>query len=240
MLNKQFEQKIDSASHEQLCSVLKLLLKPHASPVFGASKAIEHEVAALNALRVLGYIDRNSDDFDLVEKLRITKSKARSLLYQASLREENDSSTNEELLRKAISNPRIVKEGKFYLVEIPDPLTMDRLRKRIRDYGFLSDGSFSGSIAKITEEALLKLVEDLIPDELKKEIEEQLIKSGMPNKSLTGILKGMMAQAGKKIAGEIGGEVANSIGASIGEVLKSGWNFFEEKLNNNEQVKTIV
>lgn len=158
MLNKHYSQHIEQASEEKLREALKILLKPHATPVFGASKAIEHEVAALSALKILEFIDVSSDDFTLVEKLRITKSKARSLLYQAALREESDECSNEELLRKALSNPRIVKEGKFYLLEISDPLTMDRLRKKVRDYGFLSDGSFSGSIAKVPENALLKLV----------------------------------------------------------------------------------
>jgi hypothetical protein len=49
--------------------------------VFGAAKTVEHEIAALNALKAIGYISQDADEFDLVEKLRITKSKARLLLY---------------------------------------------------------------------------------------------------------------------------------------------------------------
>ncbi len=223
MLNKHYSQHIEQASEEKLREALKILLKPHATPVFGAAKAIEHEVAALSALKILEFIDASSDDFTLVEKLRITKSKARSLLYQAALREESDECSNEELLRKALSNPRIVKEGKFYLLEISDPLTMDRLRKKVRDYGFLSDGSFSGSIAKVPENALLKLVEDLIPHELKKTIQKQLVQAGMSDRSLQGVLKGFLSHASKTVAGEVGENVAQSIGDSIGSVFQSGW-----------------
>lgn len=89
MLNKHYSQHIEQASEEKLREALKILLKPHATPVFGAAKAIEHEVAALSALKILEFIDASSDDFTLVEKLRITKSKAWSLLYQAALREES-------------------------------------------------------------------------------------------------------------------------------------------------------
>ena len=41
---------------------------------------------------------------------------------------------------------------------------MDRLRHRIRQLGFLSDGSFSGSIARIKRPALAALISSLIPE----------------------------------------------------------------------------
>lgn len=50
-----------------------------------ASTMDVYEVAALNALKALGYIKRDADEFDLVEKLEGTKSKCCSLLYQAAL-----------------------------------------------------------------------------------------------------------------------------------------------------------
>ena len=61
--------------------MLQHLLRPYSEPVSGAAKTIEHEVAAFNALKALRYIEPDADDFDLVESLRIAKSKARSLLY---------------------------------------------------------------------------------------------------------------------------------------------------------------
>lgn len=77
---------------------LRLVLRPHAFPVFGAAKTVEHEVAALKALKVLGNIKANADEFDLVENLRFAKSKARSSLYQAALRaEESDAAVNSAL-----------------------------------------------------------------------------------------------------------------------------------------------
>lgn len=86
MLTKSFENSISQATEVQLREALRLMLRPHAFPVFGAARTIEHEVAALNALKVLGNIKANADEFELVETLRVTKSKARALLYQAALR----------------------------------------------------------------------------------------------------------------------------------------------------------
>lgn len=36
--------------------VLEMMLTPHMSSVFSAAKSVEHEVAALNALKMLGYL----------------------------------------------------------------------------------------------------------------------------------------------------------------------------------------
>lgn len=72
MLKSQFDAAVDQASHEQLVNVVKILLAPHGSPVFGAAKVVEHEVAALKALKLLSYIAHSADEFDLVERLRGT------------------------------------------------------------------------------------------------------------------------------------------------------------------------
>jgi hypothetical protein len=223
MLTQSFENSISQANEEQLREALRLMLQPHASPVFGAARTIEHEVAALKALKLLGNIKANADEFDLVENLRVTKSKARSLLYQAALRtEESDAAVN-TALSNALKTTQVVRDGSLYLMEVPDPLTMDRLRKRVRSYGFLSDGTFSGSIAKIPEGALLKLVEELIPEEQKAKISKQLKEAGLPDKTIAGVLKAMLATAGKKVAGEMGGVAAKALGEEIGDVLTTGW-----------------
>lgn len=223
MLTKAFENTISRATDDHVRQALQLMLRPHAAPVFGAAKTIEHEVAALNALKLLGHIEANADEFDLVEKLRVTKNKAKSLLYQAALRAAESDTSVDSALGNALKTTQVVRDGSMYLIEVPDPLTMDRLRKRIRTYGFLSDGTFSGSIAKIPEGALLKLLEELIPDAQKADIRKQLVKAGLPDTTVAGVLKSMLSVAGKKVAGEVGGAAAKAIGVEIGGVLTSGW-----------------
>lgn len=55
-------------------------------------------------------------------------------------------------LRKALS-----------LLLAPQPLTMDRFRHQIRQLGHLSDGFFSGTVARIKRHALVALIELIIP-----------------------------------------------------------------------------
>ena len=223
MLIDDFNAAVSSATEAQLRTALKQLLAPHATPVFGAAKTIVHEVAALNALQELGRISSNPDEYDLIEKLRITKSKARALLYQAGLRSEINESEINAALCKALATTQAIKEGQLYLIEVPDPLTMDRLRKRVHSYGYLTDGSFSGSVAKIPEGALIKLVDELMPKKQKDEITKQLIEAGMPDKSIAGLIKAILAQAGKKVAGELGDSAGNVVGDVISDTFAHGW-----------------
>lgn len=88
MPNEKLNPLIGNATAQQLWPSMQLLLRQHTPPVYCAAKAIEPEVTAVNALKVLGYVEEGADEFDLVEKGRITKRMARSLLYQVVLRAE--------------------------------------------------------------------------------------------------------------------------------------------------------
>lgn len=221
---EQLDKVIDKAGTKQLRQALRLLLSPHAELVFGAAKAIEHEVAAFNALKALGYVDQDSDEFDLVDKLRITKNKARSLLYQVALRAESSPADVDAALCKALQSTRPLRDGSMYLIEVPDPLTMDRLRKRIRDYGYLSDGTFSGSIAKIPEGALVRLIEELISVEVRAEIRKRLIEAGMEDMSVAGAIKAVLGKIGKKALDDVGEQAGKAVGEEIAKMLTAGWN----------------
>lgn len=53
-------------------------------------------------------------------------------------------------------------DGEKILLEVADPLLMDCLRQRVRILGFINDGTFSGSLAKLALAALATLIEDLL------------------------------------------------------------------------------
>ena len=70
---------------------------------------------------------------------------------------------------------------------------------------------------------LIRLVEELIPEKQKSEITRQLIKGGLPDKTIAGALKAVLATVGKKVAGELGDQAGKSIGDEIGEIFTGGW-----------------
>lgn len=193
-------------------TVLSTLLAPHASPVFGAAKLVEHEVAALRALHLLGVIQTDADEYDLVETLRITRAKARALMYQVALRNPQSAESVDESLRLALISRQLVRDGQFFLLEVPDPLTMDRLRKRVRVNGDITDGSFSGSVAKLPERALIRLAEDLIPAHVRAEAIRKWSEAGVHDPSWQSAIKEFLLSISKKVVDEAGVSALQSLG----------------------------
>lgn len=202
---------------------LNLLLAPHTSPVFGAAKSVEHEVAALNALKLLGYLTDSADEFELVESLRITKPKARALLYQAALRKPTTDAQINQDLRELLRSPLLAVDGDFYMIEVPQPLTMDRLRQRVRKLRFLSDGTFSGSVARIKRPALAALIEDLIDRNDQAKVFKELKKAGYEGTDPRSVINALLKKTGSRLAGQVGEELLGKGGEAIGWVFDKAW-----------------
>jgi hypothetical protein len=54
------------------------------------------------------------------------------LLYQAALRKASTPTEIDQDLRDLLRSQLLELDGEFYMIEVPQPLTMDRLRKRVR------------------------------------------------------------------------------------------------------------
>ena len=178
MNRTEIKELIAKADSSDRAEVLTELLAPHSAPVFGAAKVVEHEVAAFLASQRLGYLPAQPDEYDLVLLLRVTKAKARSLLYQVALRRKLNSAEIDAALRQLLSQPRVTKEGDKVMIEVADPLLMDCLRQRVRQLSFISDRSFSGSLAKLSVPALSALIEDLVPNKQRSAIHKKLSAQG--------------------------------------------------------------
>lgn len=81
-----FHFSIGEAIADELRESLRIIFRAHASPIFGPARLIEHEIAALRVLHHLQCLPAQPDEYELVMTLRVTRTRARSLLYQESLR----------------------------------------------------------------------------------------------------------------------------------------------------------
>jgi hypothetical protein len=211
-------------SDEKVCKdCLCLLLSAHAAPVFGAAKPIEHEVAAFRALQSIGVLSPRPDEYELVTVLRVTKPKARALLYQVALRSMPTASSVDDQLRALLIRPTVLKDGDAVLIEVPDPFQMDMLRQRVRQLGYLSDGSFSGSIARIPFRALSALVADLIPENAQADVKKALRDQGIPGPDLTALVSGALARMGDHVAGPAGGQIGEYLGDLLTDSAKRAY-----------------
>ena len=200
------------------------MLEAHASPVFGAAKAVEHEVAALRAMQRLGAISSNPDEYELVMTLRITRAKGRSLLYQSALLSGFSQADIHSALRRLLSAPRVCKEGDKVLIEVADPFLMDCLRQKVRQLGFISNGSFSGTLAKISIPALAALIKDLLSREQQSEAQRRLRAQGVPGDNLTSMIVSAFGALGRHAAGAAGEKVAVLLGDKVADFFADGLN----------------
>ncbi|NOR80955.1 MAG: hypothetical protein GQ529_09020 [Methyloprofundus sp.] len=98
---------------------------------------------------------------------------------------------------------------------------MDRLRNKVRELGYLSDGSFSGSIAKIPSKALVDLIDELLSNESRSTTMDILHGSGLPDNSFKGFVISALRKVGNRVAAEAGEEIAGNFGDLIDKIFNS-------------------
>lgn len=223
MLYESVEQFIEQASINNLRAAMRLLLKPHTTLVFGTAKTVEHEIAAFEAFKRLGYLSDNADEFEIVDRLRVTKPKARALLYQASLRNYRSEDDKASALRKIIGNGNVIKDGNYFVIEVPDPLLLEDLRRRIREAGFISDGTFSPSLARLQASALSRLIVDLLPTEVRSTVEGNLKKNGFKPHTLQAAIERMIMGVAKKITNDDIVEASRTICHELRDLFYIKW-----------------
>lgn len=170
-MNAELKGKIDNANVEALRRALSTVLSLHITPVFGAAKLVEHEIAALNAMQVIGFVDSKPDDFNLMERLGITKSKARSLLLQQALRNQPSSLERKHLLCNLISQLKFHdQKNEYFMIEVADPYMIEVLKKEIRNAGQISIATLSPSIISISRQTIPVLFDYLLDDSTKQQV----------------------------------------------------------------------
>jgi hypothetical protein len=184
---------------------LSILLTPHFNPVFGAAKTVEHEVAAINALQKMGVLSINPESFELITKLRVTKAKATSLLYQVELRRGIDDAAWNNRIKNVLLSPVISKGSDYLSVNVDTPLLKDVIRERLKKLGVAVDDSFSSDLLRIPSSGFMKLVVSLMTLQEQALAEAKLAEGGVVISKGKGLVQGLAQKFGEKFAGEAGG-----------------------------------
>ena len=122
-------------------------------------------------------------------------------------------------LRKLLGLLRAIKDGHHILIEMSDQLLMEWLRQRVRQLGFLSDGSFSGAIAKIPGRALAALIADLVPVAEQASIKARLRATGVSGDDFQSMIAGLLGNLSKRVAGAASEQIAEHKGSKIGAFI---------------------
>jgi hypothetical protein len=221
---------VNSLSEAESKEALKYFLKSYTSPAFGALPKNEVELIVLNVLEKVNAIEANPEVYELVSKLRVTRSKARGLIYDRELRSSSTEDLDEKV-KELLKSPLIQQDGKLFILEVENPLVSDHLRNKVQKLGYVSDGSFSPNIIKLGLEAISALAEAFVSDENKEELKRVMVVAGAiaPDTSFKGVLKGMLKKVGRKVASDSGDALAEKASDYLGPLFDSALNAVTDK-----------
>ena len=212
------DRQLAQTPEPQARAVLAQLLKQYLTPAFGVLPKAEVELAMLEALQQLGLISADPGIYELVAKLRVTRAKARNLIYARELRR----STVPELdakLKLLLRRPQLLKNGELFALEVENPLLADHLKARLQALGHASDGSFSPTLVTLKLDAMAALISSCLSAEEQEKLRRALVKAGAPDTSFRGLLTGVLKTLGGKLAAKAGEAAVEQASDYLGPLL---------------------
>ncbi len=221
-------KRIEDTDAEAVKKAFSNLMRIYLNPAFGSISKRDFDISLFMTLQDLGIIDKNPEMYELVSELKVTRAKARNLLYEAKLRTSTKDDLDEEL-KELLKTPIFLKENEKIGIEIGNPYLIDHLRQNLKELNHITDGSFSPELVKLTTEAYLALFEKYLPDGGKEKVIEEFVAIGVKSDgSFKGVMTAVLTKLGTKVADEAGGEVAKSIVGYLGPVLSGSFESIKE------------
>lgn len=214
----QIETHIAAASEAQAKAALSALLAAYTAPSFGVLPKAELDLAMLLALQGLGAIGPEPSIYELVASLRVTRPKARNLLYALELRRSTPALLDAKL-KTLLRTPILHKQGELFALEVENPLLADHLKARLQQLGHASDGSFSASLITLKLEAMVALLASCLSAEEQEKLRLALVKAGAPDTSLRGLLAAAFKKLGARLASKAGEAAAEQVSDYLGPLL---------------------
>lgn len=194
---------LHALNEEQSKHALGKFLRRFLDPAFGALPKGEVDLLVLELLEDIGAIHAEPAVYELVSKLKVTRSKARNLLYERELRRLSSNELDYRV-RSLLKRPIIQKSGELFILEVENPLVSDHLRDRVQKLGYVSDGSFSPSLVKLSLDAITAVIKSYLSEVEQNEVRQALIEAGAPDTSVRGVIKSALKRVGAKVAADSG------------------------------------
>ena len=187
------------------------ILSEYGNPSFGSMSKRDVDLTIFSVLQKLKYISEEPTIYEVMQKLKVTRSKARNLIYEAEIRRLKDEKDLDDLLRKKIQHPIFGKIGDKISLEIDNPLLIDHLRYRLKKLGAITDGSFHAEIVSMNHEAFSKLYVELLPEDDANAIYSMFVQLGVAReRGARPFLKAAMKIVAHGALGKIGEDLVDS------------------------------
>jgi hypothetical protein len=161
---------------EDTSKIVEEFLEAYRNPTFGALPKAQIDAFVVRILKSRGKVEDNT--WDLQTKLRISSAKATSIIYNMGLQTMGDIDDIDKKLENFLKNPSYEKYEKdiYFLLDVENPLIIDRIKGILRGKNAISDRSFSPSLIKLSLKAFIILVDYYGDSEALKEIKNKLKK----------------------------------------------------------------
>ena len=199
-------------------AVLAQLLERYLTPAFAALPKNEVELLVLDALEQVGAISADPQLYELVSKLKVTRPKARRLIYDRELRHSSSADLDAKV-KALLKRPLLQKQGELFVLEVENPLVSDHLRDKVQQLGYVSDGSFSPSLIKLGLEAITALIASLLSTAEQEQVRLALVAAGAPDGSFKGVLKATLKKVASKVAADSGGALMDKAAGYLAPIV---------------------
>lgn len=200
---------------DELRDALIKILLDYGSPSFGSMAKHDIDLLMFDVMISLGIFDSIPSIYDVMRELKVTRSKARNLIYEHQLRSvENENQLLAEL-REALKCPLLSKESDNVCLEIDNPYLMDFIRNELKKLGHITDGSFNHEMVKMSTDAFSDLYYNCMEESNKTELKRRMVELGVTaDTSLKAILphlfKGVAKTVAKGAFGKVGEDITDN------------------------------
>jgi hypothetical protein len=206
---------IDITDDVNAKEVLADLLNSYLTPAFGALPKKEIDIKMFQILQKVGYIANNPEIFDLLSNLKISRAKARNLLYEVKMREASEEDLKVEL-KGILSSATFLADNDKVMIEISNLFLKDYVKQILKKNNIITDDSFSTELIKMPPKAYLLLVATYCDEKFIKELKSELKKCGIKvGNSIVDMLLN-----NSKLGGRIVDVASNLLIANIPEIIK--------------------
>lgn len=210
-------QKLEKPELEAL---LGRLLSDYIAPAFGVLPKREVDLLVFRTLRDAGLIGGEAALYQVMADLRVSRSKARNLMFDLEIRQAQASQLDEQV-RSVIMNDSYFRDANWFVLEVENPVVQAHLREICRRARVVTDASFNPSLVRLPVSGLASvLVEFMTPDQ-QVEVKRGLYRAGkLDDPSFRGLMKRALSDLAGRFAGKVGGEVMDGAIGAVGEFLQ--------------------
>jgi hypothetical protein len=203
---------IDTAPEATVRAVLKEIFTKATTPAFGVLPQRELDLLLFKALRDCKILHKGDSLYSLMTDLKITRAKARNLLFDLQIREASAMADLDRDAREALARPRgFVLDGSYLAFGVENPVVQAHIKDRVTQLGHLADASFDSTVIRVKPSAIGVLAAALMDDDEEEAFRDAMVAAGFErDKSMAAFLKAGLMHVAEKIAGEDVAEIGES------------------------------